>query len=226
MTIETLIEKTFHTAEADARLQAADAAFAQEFVALKGEAQAARWRGLDHGAKFRLVVRRIEQLGMSWEPSVVEAQIAKYDERFAAGPVERAIEGALERLAEESSQAMRLARADGDKAGGTFWQRAATSYTNALIEYRKGVRPELLPSGAWLLPSRRSGEAPHIVRMDGDWVCSCKAGASMHWSLALIIGIEVAHDDMQTFDDPPAEPTPAELGRRLCEERSRYDYAA
>jgi hypothetical protein len=44
-----------------------------------------------------------------------------------AGPIDAAVEGALERLAEESSQAMRLARADHDKAGGTFWQRATTS---------------------------------------------------------------------------------------------------
>lgn len=227
MTIETIVATALHIADCDQRLAEADAQFVAEFVALKGEAQAARWRGLDHGAKFRLVVRRIEQIGKDWTDSIVEEFIAKYDAQFAAGPVDAAIEGALERLAEESAGAMRLARADGDKAGGTFWQRAATSYTNALIEYRKGVRPELLASGAWLLPSRRPGEAPHIVRMDGDWVCSCKAGASMHWSLALIIGIEVAHDDMQRFDDPPSDPTPAELGRRIAEaRRATYDYAA
>jgi len=136
----------------------------------------------------------------------VELDRIAYDAAtHTAGPLDMAVEGALERLAEESAGAMRLARADKDKAGGTFWQRAATSYTNALIEYRKGVRPELLASGAWLLPSRRAGEAPHIVRMDGDWICSCKAGAAMHWSIALIIGCEVAQDAMQQFDDGPLD---------------------
>jgi len=200
------------------RLAAADAAFLATFVSLKGEAQAARWRGLDYGSKFRLVVRRIEQLGMSWEGNVVEAQIAKYDARFALGPLDQAIEGALERLACDNGQHAATAETKDDRA---YFRRAATSYGNALIEYRAGVRPELLASGAWLLPSRRAGEAPHIVRMDGDWVCSCKAHASMHWPIALIISIEVANDDMQRFDDPPSKPTPAELGQRLCAARSR-----
>jgi hypothetical protein len=205
-TIETIVNQALHTAECDQRMAEADAQFATDFVTMSPERQASCWRGLSHAEKSRLVVRRIEALGKDWTPSTVESFIAKYDERFAAGPVDAAIEGALERLAEESATAMRLARADGDKAGGAFWQRAATAYTNALIEYRKGVRPELLRSGAQLLPSRRAGEAPHIVRMDGDWTCSCKAGAAMHWSLALIIGIEVAHDDMARYDDGACDP--------------------
>jgi hypothetical protein len=211
-TIDAIVNQALHTAEATDRCQAADAQFAADFVSLSPERQASCWRGLSVAEKSRLVVRRIEALGKDWTPAVVEAFIAKYDARFAAGPIDAAIEGALERLAEESATAMRLARADNDKAGGAFWQRAATSYTNALIEYRKGVRPEILASGAQLLPSRRAGEAPHIVRMDGDWTCSCKAGAAMHWSLALIIGIETAYDDMARYDDgncdPPNEPSP------------------
>jgi len=98
-TIDQLIATSLHTADATERLAAADAAFAATFAALPADAQARSWRGLDHGAKFRLIVRRIEALGMSWMPSVVEAQIAKYDARFALGPVEAAVEGALERAA-------------------------------------------------------------------------------------------------------------------------------
>jgi hypothetical protein len=223
MTIDQLIDTTFHTADAQSRLAAADAQFAAEFVALKGEAQAARWRGLDHGAKFRLVVRRIEALGKTWMPSIVEEFIAKYDAQFAAGPVDAAVEGALERLAFDNAQHAETA----DKADRAHFRRAATAYTNALIEYRNGVRPQLLNSGAYLLPSRRAGEAPHIVSMDGDWTCNCKAGASMHWPLALVIGIEVSQDDMERFDDPPCEPTPAELGQRLAAARQRlYSEAA
>lgn len=222
MTTEQLINTTFNVAECDARIAQADAAFLVVFLGLKGEERAARWRGLDYGAKFRLVVRRIEQLGKTWMPSVVEAQIAKYDEEYAAGPVEQAIEGALERLALDNSQHAATAA----KIDRPHFRRAATAFTNALIEYKAGVRPQLLDSGAWLLPSRRSGEPPHIVRMDGDWVCSCKAGASMHWPIALVIGLEVAHDDMERFDDPPSELTPADLGQRLCAARRPFLEAA
>jgi len=122
------------------------------------------------------------------------------------------IASALERLAERESLAARAARQRhqaGDtaaKAEAVYFQRACTAYTNALIEYRHGVRPEQLTSGAWLLPSRRPGEPPHIVRMDGDWICNCKAGSAMHWPIALIVGIEVAHDDMERLDGDDGEP--------------------
>lgn len=223
-TIETLVNTALHTADADARMAAADAQFLTEFLALKGEAQAARWRGLDYGAKFRLVVRRIEQLGMTWMPSVVEAQIRKYDDKYAAGPLDAAIEGALEQLACDHSGHAVTAQTKDDR---TYFRRSATSYTNALIQYRNGVRPERLASGAYLLPSRRAGEAPHLVTMDGDWTCNCCAGASMHWPLALVIGIEIAMDALQVFDDPPVESTPAALGQRLASARQRlYSEAA
>lgn len=196
------------------------------FLALKGEARAARWRGLDHGAKFQLVAQQIEKLGFDWMPSDVEAQIRKYDDKYAAGPLDAAIEGALEQLACDHSQHAATAQAKDDRA---YFRRAATSYTNALIQYRNGVRPERLSSGAYLLPSRRAGEAPHLVTMDGDWTCNCCAGASMHWPIALVIGIEVAievaMDALQVFDDPIVESTPAALGQRLADARQRL-YAA
>lgn len=206
--INQLIATTFATADADARLAQADAEFLAVFVALSADEKARRWRGLDHGAKFRLIARRIEQLGKSWMPSDVEAQIAKYDDRYALGPVDAAVEGALERLALDNSQAAQQAESKEDRA---HFRRAATAFTNALIQYRNGVRPDVLSSRAQLLPSRRPGEAPHLVTLDGDWMCSCKAGASMHWPIALVIGIEVAMDDLARFDgacDPPNEPSP------------------
>lgn len=219
--IDALIATSLHTADAESRLAAADAAFATHFVTLTGDAQARCWRGLDHGAKFRLVVRRIEALGLAWMPSTVLEYIAKYDARFALGPVEAAVEGALERLSIDNGQHAATADTKEDRA---FFRRATTAFTNALIQYRAGVRPALLASGAWLLPSRRAGEAPHIVRMDGDWTCSCRAGHQAHWATAMLIAIEVSHDDLSRFDDGDVEiedmPTPAQLGARLCAARS------
>lgn len=195
------------------------------FLALKGETRAARWRQLDHGSKFQLVAQAIaRQTGRDWTDAEVAEGIALYDAKYSAGPVELAVEGALERLALDTAQHARTAETTTDR---TFFRRSATAYTNALIEYRNGVRPQLLAGGAYLLPSRRPGEPAHIVSMDGDWTCSCKAGASMHWPIALVIGIEVSHDDMERFDDPPSAPTPAELGRRIAEaRRATYDFAA
>jgi hypothetical protein len=197
MTIDQLIDTTFHTAEADQRLAEADYAFVTEFLSLKGEAQAARWRGLTHAEKFRLCVRRIEQLAMSWMPSVIEAQIAKYDERFALPPIDAAIEGALERLAFDNARRAETA----DKKDRAFFRRQATAYSNALDQYQRGVRPVVLDSGARIVPSSTPGNPAHIIRLEGDWTCSCKARQSMHWPIALVVGIEQAMDDMERFDD-------------------------
>lgn len=200
---EAIVSQALHTADCDARMAEADAQFVQTFMSLKGEAQAARWRGLTTAEKSRLVVRRIEAIGKDWTPSIVAEFIAKYDAKFAAGPVDAAVEGALERLALESAD---HARAAESKADRTHFRRAATAYTNALTQYRNGVRPEVLSSGARLVPSSTPGKPAHLLTMDGDWVCSCCAGASMHWPIALVIGIEVAHDDMQAHDDGDVEP--------------------
>lgn len=176
------------------------------FLACDQAERARRWRQFDHSAKWQLVALMIERRGYDWDEASIQHWIGHYDERYALPPVEAAVEGALKRLATESSDAARCAAASGDKDGRTTFRRAATAYTNALIEFRKGVRPELLDSGAYLLPSRRAGEAPHLVRMDGDWVCSCPAGASLHWPIALVIAHEVAYDDLATYgDDGPAD---------------------
>jgi hypothetical protein len=224
--INQLVATALHTAEADARMQQADAEFLAVFLSLKGEARAARWRGLEYGAKYRLVARQLTAITGEWMPSDVEGWIARYDEKWAAGPIDAAVEGALERLAIEHSDAARLADRLGDLAHRKVERAAATAFTNALVQYRNGVRPELLQSGARLVPSSRPGQSAHLVTMDGDWICNCAAGAHMHWPLALIIGIEVAHDDMERFDDGDVEPTPAELGQRLCAARSRFLEAA
>lgn len=222
----------------DLRLQIADAAFLKVFLELHGEARAARWRGLDFGAKFRLVARQMTaQLG-DWNDTDVRGWIERYDVKYALSPLDAAVEGALERLAGEHSAAARLAVASGDKGHATEERRQTTAFTNALIQYRAGVRPELLASGAWLLPSRRAGEAPHIVRMDGDWTCSCVAHDSMHWPIALVIGLEVAGDMLEAHDDgaPESELAAAiertnaaldamRMSQRLCK-AGRFSYAA
>ena len=122
----------------------------------------------------------------------------------SAGAIEIDVEGALERLAEDNEQHAITAAAHGEKADATYFRRATTAFTNALVQYRAGVRPEQLKSGAFLLPSSRAGEPPHIVRMDGDWTCSCRAQASMHWPLALVIAMQQNQDDIDFSQDEPS----------------------
>ena len=95
---------------------------------------------------------------------------------------------------------------------------SATAFTNALVQYKAGVRPQLLDSGAWLIPSSTPGKPAHLIHMDGDWICNCAAGANMHWPIALIIGLEGAQEDMERFDDgsdSEADHAAAQLAERL-----------
>jgi hypothetical protein len=201
------------------------------FLALSSDARGARWRQWPIAAKRDVVIQQLARLGYDWSEALVAEQVAKYDAKWAIGPVEQAVEGALERLAFDNAQHAENA----DRAERAYFRRHATAYSNALAQYRAGVRPQLLASGAWLLPSS-SGKPAHIVRMvAGDWECSCCAGRSMHWPIALVVGQEVAADDMQAFDDgaPESELAAAiertnevlaamRLRDRICAARGRY----
>lgn len=113
------------------------------------------------------------------------------------------VAAALERMAAENAQSARTARAAKLTDDAKFFQRAANAFVRALEEWTAGTRPTRTPSGGWLLPSR-SGGAAHLLSLDGDWMCSCAAGESMHWAKALVIGMEVASDDLDRFDDGAA----------------------
>ncbi len=182
---------------ADAQVLASVVIDLAAFLALAPEARAARWRQFDRSAKHQLVCQAIvKQTGRDWEPEEVAAGIAHYDAKYGSELMasEAAVYAALERLAEENARTARQARERHDADDARFFQRAANAYVKALRLYRDGVRPEQLPSGQWTLPSQRQGEPAHLLFKDGDWVCTCAAGASMHWASALIIGIELATD--------------------------------
>lgn len=108
----------------------------------------------------------------------------------------------LERMAEENTRSAELAESKPDlKDDAAFFRRAVTAYTNALIGWQKGVRPVRTASGNYLLPSRRPGESPHLLRLDGDWICNCRARSCMHWPIAMMVALEIAQDDQDRFDD-------------------------
>lgn len=187
------------------------------FLALCGDERAMRWRQWPMSAKEDAIRQQLMRSGYETSAASVERWIAHYDEKYTAGPIELAVEGALESQAIEHANAARLADRLGDKAGRKAERAAATAFSNALKQYKAGVRPELLPNGSWLIPSSTAGKAPHIIHMDGDWVCCCAAGAAWHWPLALVIGIEVSHDHMQQFDGGDTEEEESDAGSGSAE---------
>lgn len=150
-----------------------------------------------------------------------EALNDAYAARVQAVPatIEEAVVAALDELEAEYRQYEATARAAGLNDEATQWLRHANAYAKARDAYERGVRPHQLGTNAYILPSQRPNGESHLLRMDGDWTCSCKAGSSAHWAKMLIIGLERALEDMQRFDDP-TEPAPApgstaaDLGRR------------
>lgn len=196
------------------------------FKALSQESKAARWRQLDQTAKEDLVIQELRAHGIEWTPELVACHIGKLNTRWGTTPTptETAVIGALAEQAQAHADHARTARRAHEPADATHFQRSATAYTNALVAYRSGVRPERLPDGSYLLPSRRPGEPAHIVRKDGDWVCCCRAGAAMHWPIALVIGLELAAEAMDAHDTAPQ--SAADLGQRLAIRRALSAYAA
>lgn len=86
------------------------------------------------------------------------------------------------------------ARAAGVKDDAKYFQRAANANVKALEMWRAGMRPELLSSGRYLLPSRTDG-TPHLLMKDGDWVCTCAAGVSDHWAKMILVAMEAVCDE-------------------------------
>lgn len=136
-----------------------------------------------------------------------ESALSKaYAIRAAAMPAttEAAVVAALEKFEEEYRDYEATARAAGLADDATEWLRHANAYMRAREQYEAGIRPESLGDRAYVMPSQRPGGESHLLRFDGDWTCSCKAGASAHWAKHLIIGIERAYEDMQRFDSDPS----------------------
>lgn len=112
----------------------------------------------------------------------------------------------LTRLARECADQAAAARAAKNRPDETFFQRGANAYTKALTFWLDGVRPRPLPTGGYLLPSSRPGEAGHVLTKDADWRCTCPSGDAMHWAAAMVIALENVADQVDMLDDAPALP--------------------
>lgn len=71
-------------------------------------------------------------------------------------------------------------------------RRHENAYMTARLVWRVGIRPDRTEGGAWVLPSRSGGGYHIITRTRGVWGCCCRAGATMHWAIALMVAVEWA----------------------------------
>lgn len=152
---------------------------------------------------------------------------------------ERQVEQLLTDEAVRYGEMTREAREKGLKDEAKGWQRAANAYSRALQRWNEGVRPNRLEGGRWMLPSQRTGEAPHILSLDGDWVCTCQAGQSDHWAKMLVVAVvevlaeavDPAADVNDLIASAVYEPAPAgwqsvvEASYGARERRARYEAA-
>jgi hypothetical protein len=94
--------------------------------------------------------------------------------------------------------------ADQEAHEAAFFKRGRTAYTNALTYWNRGIRPDQLKSGAYILPSVVSGKSPHLIVKNGDWICCCDAGSQFHWPIAMLVALEIAGDETEAHDDGEA----------------------
>lgn len=193
------------------------------FRALPQTEQRAAWATASDADKRGLAVQCVRRGNHGPDEATIALYLDILESKFGLSVVEAAIVGALERLSQQEASSARTARAAHNADEARFFQRNANAYAKALSYYLAGVRPTPTPNG-WMLPSQRTGEPPHLLTMDGDWTCTCLAGAMMHWAKALIIGCEVGYDSLSDADDDAGDEEPIEpvdLGRRLATARAQ-----
>ena len=121
--------------------------------------------------------------------------------------------------------ATHIAQADEYKQSASYFQRIANANARGLEQWEAGIRPQLLASGGWMLPSKSDG-CPHMLRKDGDWTCVCAAGSSDHWAKSLIVAIEAVADAFDQFDDDGMEEVYGLIADAIESDGQPSNYAA
>ena len=128
--------------------------------------------------------------------------------------LERAILEALETSATFFAAALRQAESDEDRK---HFKAELNAVTKATYHYIRGVRPEQLAGGTWLIPS---GTRAGVVHRIADSTCSCEAGGKGDtcWHIAMVAGCESGADTQYLVEDI-VEPvyTDADAERDLAE---------
>ncbi len=162
------------------------------FLALDTVERALRWMGWDTDTRIQCVQLAMQRRYGDWDEALIPDAIEHWDAKFSAVLLAANIDSVAARAAATVPSELVL-QVLGDGLGLAHDRRTATAYTNAQRHWRRGLRPRALPGQRWLVPSS-SGQVAHLVCRadDGQWVCSCAAGRSMHWPLALVQSLDAA----------------------------------
>ena len=196
------------------------------FIATKDEARARVWQAASADDRRGLVMQALRSKGDDFDNAIVEFHVEKHNARYgdALPTTEALVVEELTRTADNEALHARSARAAGERHHARDYQRAANAASRALVQFRAGVRPESLGTNKWLLPSQRGkNEAPHILTLEaGQWICTCSAGATAHWALALIIAQETAADQPLPFEPTIEDVVEAEPLTGTCDWHGSY----
>jgi hypothetical protein len=214
-TAEQIVASSYATAEAQARIDAADVAFLDTFLALKGEARAAMWRQLDRAAKWRLIARMLERRYGDWSEEEIDGWIAKYDSKWEIAPALPTTDLTIPPVADILAlvkERFDQAERHGDYLGAGQLNRVRMSLSRgAHIAWCTG---DLLVA---------SVNTPGLVYSVNKCGCTCangRAGKSNCWHVALYdLLIEMQEERATTADMEADRAAAAELGRRLAEAR-------
>jgi hypothetical protein len=155
------------------------------------------WAAASDDDRRGLALQIIRRQGHGPDAATINLFLAELDARFGPSPIERAVAGALEQMADTHQRSHETAETKEER---TYFSRWAGAFRKALYFYsREGVRPEQTESGAWLVPSATRTGRVHSVARDGR--CSCEAQGRGCWHAALCSGIETAYDGLGQADD-------------------------
>jgi hypothetical protein len=158
------------------------------------------WAAATDADKRGLALQVIRRQGHGPDEATIALYLAELDERFGPSPIERAVMGALEQMAESHQRSFETAETKEER---TYFSRWAGAFRKALLYWLQGTRPEQTESGSWLVPSATRDGKVHGVARDGR--CSCEAQGRGCWHAALVSGIETAYDGLGQADDGDEE---------------------
>lgn len=189
------------------------------FLALKGEARAARWRMFDATAKADAVIQQLGRCGVEWTDELVAMWVAKYDAKYGSQPASELAIPAPAAIADDAQEQAQIAAQHGDFAGARQLDRVRM---NVLLGARLCWH-----AGDLLIASLNNPGQVYTVNSRG---CSCKngkAGRAQCWHVALYDRLLAMREHAAQLADDAAErtvraSTPRVLGARLAAARSAY----
>lgn len=183
------------------------------FLALKGEARAARWRMFDLQAKQDAVIQQLGRCGVEWTDELVAMWVAKYDAKYGQQPESELAIPAAAAIADDAKEQAEIAAQHGDYAG-------ARQLNRVRLNVLSGARL-CWHAGDLLIASLNTPGLVYAVNARG---CSCangRAGKAQCWHCALFDMLARMREEAAVSADIDEERRTA-LWRRVVKARAPY----